>query len=230
MPDLTDIYYNRFSDDDLKKMGQVWGVITRDFLQQFIPDSATVLDLGAGFCQFINSVQAERKIAIDANPEITRFADPDVEVTISDDLTLPMVEDGSLTNVFMSNFLEHLPNSDVMLGVLRTIKRKLSPKGSVIILQPNFRYVGPAYFDFIDHKLVITDVSLVEALHVCGFQIDYLARRFLPYTSKSRLPKSTALVKLYLRIPFLWRLFGGQTLVVASNKKWTQEAEELRAH
>ena len=31
-----------------------------------------------------------------------------------------------------------------------------------------------------------------------------------------RLPRALWLVKLYLRVPFLWRLFGKQTLVVAT--------------
>jgi hypothetical protein len=39
--------------------------------------------------------------------------------------------------------------------------------------------------------------------------------RFLPYTTKSRLPKATWLLRLYLRLrPAQW-LFGKQTWVVA---------------
>ena len=39
--------------------------------------------------------------------------------------------------------------------------------------------------------------------------------RFLPYTTKSRLPQSAWLVRAYLRFPPAWRLLGGQTLLVA---------------
>jgi len=39
--------------------------------------------------------------------------------------------------------------------------------------------------------------------------------RFLPFTTKSRLPNSLFLVRLYLQIPLLWRIFGQQTFVVA---------------
>jgi hypothetical protein len=85
----------------------------------------------------------------------------------------------------------------------------------VLILQPNFRYVGPAYFDFIDHQVVLTDRSLVEALETTGFRVTYLKKRFLPYTAKSRLPKWPWLVRLYLHCPPLHWFFGQQTFVVA---------------
>ena len=133
----------------------------------------------------------------------------------TDDLTLSAVPDASFDVVFVSNFLEHLEDSAAVLGLLRAIRSKLRPGGRVVILQPNFRYIGAAYFDFIDHRVVLTDTSLREALEVTGFRVVRLIKRFLPYTSKSRLPKSPWMVRLYLRIPLLWRLMGGQTLAVA---------------
>jgi len=39
--------------------------------------------------------------------------------------------------------------------------------------------------------------------------------RFLPYTSKSRLPKAPALVWLYLKLKPAWWLLGKQMFVVA---------------
>ena len=83
-----------------------------------------------------------------------------------------------------------------------------------MILQPNFALVGPRYFDFIDHKTILTDASLVEALELTGFQVEEIKRRFMPYTSKSRLPKWPWLVRLYLKCPPAQFLLGKQTLVV----------------
>ena len=40
-------------------------------------------------------------------------------------------------------------------------------------------------------------------------------KRFLPYTTKSRLPTSAALVRMYLRFRPAWRLMGKQTLMIA---------------
>ena len=39
--------------------------------------------------------------------------------------------------------------------------------------------------------------------------------RFLPYTTKGRLPQTSGLVRLYLALPLAWRLLGKQTLYVA---------------
>ena len=39
--------------------------------------------------------------------------------------------------------------------------------------------------------------------------------RFLPYTTKSRLPQHPLLVRLYLRVPLAQRLLGKQAWVVA---------------
>ena len=41
-----------------------------------------------------------------------------------------------------------------------------------------------------------------------------LVTRFLPYTTKSRLPQHPALVRAYLAFPPAWRLLGKQTLYV----------------
>jgi hypothetical protein len=121
--------------------------------------------------------------------------------------------------VFISNFLEHLPTASDVIALLRTVKAKLAPGGTVLILQPNLRFTGAAYFDFIDHKVALTDKSLIEALEVTEFRVVYLARRFLPYTSKSKLPRNPWFVRLYLALPFLWRLFGQQTFVVAEKSR-----------
>lgn len=56
-----------------------------------------------------------------------------------------------------------------------------------MILQPNIRYVGPAYWDYIDYHIALTEHSLVEALEVTGYRIERLIPRFLPYTAKSNL-------------------------------------------
>jgi hypothetical protein len=40
--------------------------------------------------------------------------------------------------------------------------------------------------------------------------------RFLPYTTKSRLPSGPALVRLYLKVPLAWRVLGAQAFVVAT--------------
>jgi hypothetical protein len=72
------------------------------------------------------------------------------------------------------------------------------------------------YFDFIDHQVILTDRSLVEALTVSGYEIRELRKRFLPLTSKSPLPKWPLAISLYLRLPPLQWLLAGQSFVVAA--------------
>jgi SAM-dependent methyltransferase len=123
--------------------------------------------------------------------------------------------------IFMSNFLEHMPDKATLLNILAECKRCLKPGGKVMILQPNIRFVGVSYWDYIDHHIALTEHSLKEALEISGFKIDKLIPQFLPYTAKSGVGKISSLlptklvVSIYLKFPLLWKLFGAQTFVVA---------------
>jgi hypothetical protein len=87
--------------------------------------------------------------------------------------------------------------------------------GRVLILQPNIRVLGGQYWDFVDHHLPLTDRTLVEALNLVGMEVREVRPRFLPYTTKSRLPQQPLLVRLYLLFRPAQRLLGGQAWVVA---------------
>ena len=92
------------------------------------------------------------------------------------------------------------------------------PGGRVVILQPNIRLVGGAYWDFLDHRTALTEKSLVEAAELAGFELSHLVTRFLPFTTKSRLPSAPGLVRWYLRFPPAWYLLGKQTLYVGERR------------
>ena len=217
-PILQRIYENRFPPREIEAMRGVWRVLVRDFFQSRVRRDATVLDVGAGACLFINEVDARRRIAIDANPNLVNFAAAGVEAIVTQDLSLTEVSDGSVGHVFLSNVLEHLPSFLGVLGLLGAIHAKLEPGGTLLILQPNFRLLPGRYFDFIDHQVILTDASLREALESVGFEIIEERIRFLPFTSKSALPKWPWLVRLYLKLrPVQW-LFGKQTFVVARKR------------
>jgi len=208
---LERLYRRRFSEGDLSELRTVWRILVRDFFQKRIDRSGAVLDIGAGACLFINEVDAVRRIAVDANPDLRRHAASGVETLVTDDLSLGDIPDATLGCVFLSNFLEHLPDHLAILRLLSMVYRKLRPGGSVMVLQPNFRLEPRRYFDFLDHQMVLTDASLVEALETAGFRIAELKVRFLPFTSKSRVPKWAWAVRLYLRLPPLQWLLGKQT-------------------
>ena len=217
-PILQRIYENRFPPREIEAMRGVWRVLVRDFFQSRVRRDATVLDVGAGACLFINEVDARRRIAIDANPNLVNFAATGVEAIVTQDLSLTEVPGGSVGHAFLSNVLEHMPDFLGVLGLLGAIHAKLEPLGTLLILQPNFRLLSGRYFDFIDHQVILTDASLREALESVGFEIVEQRIRFLPYTSKSALPKWPWLVRLYLKLrPAQW-LFGKQTFIVARKR------------
>ena len=117
--------------------------------------------------------------------------------------------------IFMSNYLEHLLSPDDVIEQLRVVHDLLAPGGQVIILQPDIALIGGAYWDFIDHRVPITRQSLTEALELAGMRPVEVIPRFLPYTTKGRLPTSARLAELYLRLRPAWWLLGKQMLVVA---------------
>ena len=115
----------------------------------------------------------------------------------------------------MSNYLEHLASPEAVIEQLRVAYQLLAPGGRVVVLQPNIRLVGGRYWDFIDHHVPLTERSLVEAGDTAGLTTLKLITRFLPFSTKGKLPASPSLARLYLAVPLAWRLLGKQTLYVA---------------
>jgi SAM-dependent methyltransferase len=210
---LDAIYGRRFGAEHLDSNQDVWVEIAR-WLQHLVPRDGAVLDIACDRGLFINNIVAARRVASDIR-DVRSSLDSDVEFVLSDGLTLAdRVAGGSLDCVFMSNYLEHLASSADVLRQLQVAATLLKPGGRVIVLQPNIKLVGPAYWDFLDHKTPLTDKSLVEAAEIAGFHTEQVIVRFLPYTTKSRLPQHPNLVRAYLALPLAWRFLGKQTLYV----------------
>jgi SAM-dependent methyltransferase len=149
-----------------------------------------VLDLGAGYCEFINNATAGVKYAMDLNPDVQKRATQGVTV-LQQDCSEPWpLPEGELDAVFTSNFLEHLPNKAAVSTVLSNAYRCLKPGGRFIAMGPNIKYLPGAYWDFFDHHVELTELSLAEALSNCDFGIETQVARFLPYTYVARTPVS----------------------------------------
>ncbi|BCS34684.1 hypothetical protein TBR22_A39100 [Luteitalea sp. TBR-22] len=212
--DVQAVYERRFGDT-LAFRRQMWDVLCRDFFQQYVPADATVVEIGAGYCEFINHIRAGRKVAVDLNPDTRGHAGPDVAVITSSTSHIAPLGDASADVVFASNFLEHLTREDI-LSTLREVRRILKPGGRFLVLQPNIRYCKEDYWQFFDHITPLCDRSLTEALEMTGFRVPYVLRRFLPFTTQGRLPNSIALLKLYLKLRPAWRIFGQQSFLIAT--------------
>lgn len=214
--DAPALYAHRFDAAERAAKARVWAVLCADFFQRWVGPQATVLDLGAGYCEFINHIRCGRKLAVDGNPEIATFAAPDVEARVGSADRLDWLADGSVDVVFASNFFEHLPDSAALLAVLAEARRVLRPDGRLLILQPNIRYAYREYWDFLDHHLALSHVSMAEALALAGFRVVEMVPRFLPFSTKSALPSWPILVRWYLKLPLAQRLLGKQMFVVAT--------------
>lgn len=212
---LQAIYRHRFTVAEIAQSAKVWRVLCRHFFQRYIPAEATVVDLGAGYCHFINQIVCGKKIAVDLNPDVRAHADARVEVLETPSTDLSRIAAASVDVVFSSNFFEHLPTQAEFLATLAEVQRILRPGGRLLILQPNLAYLGSRYWDFFDHHLPFTHHSLAEGLEVAGFTVEEVVPRFLPYTIKSRLPKALVLVWLYLKVKPMWWLLGKQMFVLA---------------
>ncbi len=209
------LYRLRFSEEELHRQRAFWRPIC-NYLQRYVRMDGVTLDLGAGFCHFINNIHSREKIALDINEENPRrYADQDVRIIVSSGSDLSAIPSASVDTVFASNVYEHFQCREQVATSFVEVYRVLRPGGSFIILQPNFAYCSRHYFDFFDHRLIFTHLGMIEGLHTCGFAIAMVEACFLPFTSKSRLPTAPWLVCLYLRLRFAWRVLGGQMLIVA---------------
>ena len=213
--DVQELYQNRFRELALARKNAIWKILCDEFFSRYVSPDAKVVDVGAGYCEFINNISAAHKVAIDLNHDTQQHASPGVEVVHNDASAMSAIADDSVDVVFMSNFLEHLVDKAAVLATLQESRRVIRPGGRIMILQPNIRFLTGEYWDFFDHHTPLSDRSLSEALQLLGMKIVVCYPRFLPYTTKSWLPKASILVRWYVRLPFLWRFFGKQALIVA---------------
>jgi SAM-dependent methyltransferase len=195
---------------------RVWSILTRGFFQRHVPRDGAVLELGCGWGEFINQIEAARKVGMDLNPASRAHLDPAVEFLHQDCSERWPLEESTLDTIFTSNFFEHLPDKGSLARTLREALRCLKPGGRLICLGPNIRFLPGAYWDFWDHYLPLSDRSLTEGLELAGFRVEECVARFLPYTmARERNPPLWTL-RLYLRLPVVWPLVGKQFLIVAA--------------
>lgn len=213
---LARLYETRFSSSDQAFKVKLWEILVKDFLQSYIPKDSVLLDIAGGFCEFLNAAQAKEKHLVDLNPRSPEYATSAIHIHSCHVLDASKhISKNSIDVCFVSNFFEHLPSFQELLKVLAMIHELLKPGGRLIIIQPNYRFAYKEYFDFVDHMLPISDRSLTESLEACHFRIEKMIPRFLPFSTKSK-AASTLALKAYLRMPFVWPLFGKQLFAVAS--------------
>ncbi len=214
MQNIKELYEVRFNIKEKEAKEKVWKIICDEFFQQFIKPTDVLLEIACGYGEFSNNINAKRKIAIDLNPDSPKYLNKDIEFYISYADKLAMINDNQIDVCFTSNFFEHLPDKKTMDLVLTEIKRVLKPGGKLIAMQPNIRYCYDQYWDFYDHYLPLSHLSAAEGFEKNGLTVERLIPKFVPFSTKSSLPKWPFLVKLYLKIPFIWKILGKQFVII----------------
>lgn len=215
--DHDNYFFTRFPFDARRDV--VWKEVCR-YLQRYVPADSTVLDLGAGYCNFINNIGAAEKHAVDLFSELPKYAGPDVITHIRPCTSLAdEFAEGTFDVAFASNLFEHLSREELLL-TLEQLNKVLRPGGTLIALQPNFRFCYDTYFDDFTHLQIFTDRSLNDLFELLGFSVVDNQPRFLPVNMKSTLrfplPGLPLWVRLYLAMPY--RPLAGQMLMVGKKR------------
>jgi SAM-dependent methyltransferase len=206
------MYEYRFRDVDQASRQAVWQEIAR-YLHGRMGAPSCVLDPAAGRGEFITAVPAAERWGVD----LVRQGDLEsagVKMIIADIMDADLPQD-YFDGVFVSNFLEHLPDQNAVAAVLGKLLDAMQPGGRIAIMGPNFRYCAKDYFNCADHTVAMTHVGVAEHVYAAGFDVTTVTPRFLPYSFRGLLPPSPLLTRTYLRMPALWRLLGKQFLVIA---------------
>ena len=211
--DLDRIYAYRFRGIDQAKRSMVWTELAR-FMHEQLGKPKVMLDPAAGMCEFINHIPSEERWAVDMNgPFLQQHAGPGVKQVVADTLIADLPKN-HFDGVFVSNFLEHLHTQEEVADFLAKMHGHLKPGGRIAVMGPNFKYAYKAYFDFADHTVILSELGLAEHLHGAGFEVERIHPRFLPLSFRSGLPINRALVRAYLAMPWAWRFFGKQFLLI----------------
>lgn len=204
----SDYFSTRYNYDPGRK--KVWKAIC-DYLNQYIPSGSTVLDLGSGYCNFINNIKAKNKFAVDADQTSSEYCNNDVTFICAKATEIEFAQN-TFDVIFASNFFEHL-NDEELSTVFVKIYAVLRSGGKLIILQPNYYYAYREYWDDYTHKKAFSHTSICDFLHSQKFKTIKVCKRFLPYSFRSHLPKSYWITKFYLYFP--WHPGAKQMLVIA---------------
>ena len=209
---VDDTYHNtRFQADPRRRV--LWQTLVAGVFQKQIPMDGVVLELGAGYGEFINSIKARRRIALDQWSGVLQHLEAGVEGLVTRINQLEGVADNSVDFVFASNCFEHVPQAE-LVECLAQLRRKMKPGATLTIVQPNFKYCAREYFDDYTHVAIYTDKGLCDLLAANGFKIVHCVPRFMPFSIKGSLPIRPWLIRLYLMSPF--KPFAKQMLICAT--------------
>src|SRR5688572_32211850 len=97
---LSELYEQRFTTVERERKNVLWRELCRSFFQRYVAETDVVVDLGAGYCEFINNIRCGRKFAVDLSEGTRAAAAADVTVIIEPVTDLSSFERSSADVVF----------------------------------------------------------------------------------------------------------------------------------
>jgi len=205
------LYEYRFRDVDQAGREKVWSEIAR-YVHARMGAPKRVLDPAAGRGEFIMAVPAAERWGVDlVSHGVAEGAGTKMIISDIMDADLP---DDYFDGVFLSNFLEHLPDQNAVADVLARLWQAMQPGGRIAIMGPNFRYCAKEYFDCADHTVILSHVAVEEHLYAAGFDVVEVHPKFLPFSFRGVFPPSAKLTRTYLSTRPLWKVLGKQFLAI----------------
>lgn len=211
--DYQRIYQYRFRDVDQRKRAAIWAPIAC-FIYEQLGRPEKILDPAAGRCEFLNAVPSAERWGIDMSDYEEASAREGTHFVIADVMEAELPT-SHFDAIFVSNFLEHLPDQEAIAAFLGRMRECLQPGGRIGVMGPNIRYCHDSYWDCADHQIALTHLAVEEHLYGAGLQPHTTYDRFLPFSFRGGLPQSPRLTSAYLRFRPAWRVLGKQFLVVA---------------
>jgi hypothetical protein len=190
----------------------LWATLCGSYFQRLIEPEFHVLELGAGYANFINNIRCRTRTAVDLWPGLPAHVASGVTSHVGAVTDLEFLPDASVDFVFASNLFEHLTQAQ-FAEVLAALRRKVRQGATLNIVQPNYRRAYREYFDDYTHVTVYSDVSLCDFLEAHGWRVVECVPGFLPFSLKGSLPVWPWLIRLYLRLP--WKPLAKQMFVRA---------------
>lgn len=217
--DLERIYQYRFDNVSPATKAAVWRRIATWIIRDAVRSRGgkpvtTVLDPACGDGEFLNGCCA-RGMQLSGCDLRSRSQHLSAEISFHQGAFQEIQLAQTYDLIWISNLLEHLPSPEAVQSFLAACKAALGPDGVITIMGPNIKYCANEYWDFADHLLPLSHLTVLEHLASAGLEVVAVQDRFLPYSFRSRLPTHPRLVQFYLKQPWAWRWLGKQFLIRA---------------